>query len=107
MFAVFSEQVVVYQRMYTDGCFVGVHVQIPKCKYVASHPVAGKARINLTFRQLKPAWAERAPCCRCGQRAVMKASLPSSTVQKQQYYYTCDNTQGPGCGFYVNAQVTS
>ncbi|KAL3152126.1 hypothetical protein ABBQ32_001224 [Trebouxia sp. C0010 RCD-2024] len=79
--------------------------EIPKCKHVTSHPMTGKARINLTFRQLKPAWAEKAPCCRCGQRAVMKASLPSSAATEQQYYYTCDNTKGPGCGFFLRTQV--
>ena len=29
-------------------------MQIPKCKTVVGHPIAGKARINLTFRQLNP-----------------------------------------------------
>lgn len=80
-------------------------VQIPKCKHVTSHSIAGKARINLTFRQLKPAWADKAPCCKCGHRAVMKASLPSSAATEQRYYYTCDNTKGPGCGFFLRAQT--
>ena len=95
-----------YAVLRANGWFKHVYVQIPKCKHVRSHPIAGKARVNLTFRQLKPAWAEKAPCCRCGQRAVMKASLPSSAATEQQYYYTCDNTKGPGCGFFLRAQVT-
>lgn len=79
--------------------------EVPKCKSVESHYIAGKSRINLTFRRLKPEWAEQAPCCRCGQQAVLKASLPSSAASQQRYYYTCDNTKGPGCGFFSWAQV--
>lgn len=79
--------------------------QIPKCKNVESHPIAGKARINLTFRRLKPEWAGKSPCCRCNQQAVLKASLPSSATSQQRYYFACDNTKGPGCGFFSWAQI--
>ena len=37
-----------------------------------AHPVAGLARINLTFRRLDPQTAARAPACKCGQKAVLK-----------------------------------
>ena len=37
-----------------------------------AHPVAGLARINLTFRRLDPQTAQRAPACKCGQKAVLK-----------------------------------
>ncbi|DBA81837.1 hypothetical protein WJX77_008979 [Trebouxia sp. C0004] len=81
--------------------------EVPKCKHVASHPIAGKARINLTFRRLKPEWAEKAPCCRCNQQAVLKASLSSSATSQQRYYFACDNTKGPGCGFFSWAQIAA
>ena len=37
-----------------------------------AHPMAGLARINLTFRRLDPQTAARAPACKCGQKAVLK-----------------------------------
>ncbi len=79
--------------------------QVPKCKHVERHFIAGKARINLTFRRLKPEWAGKSPCCRCNQQAVLKASLPSSATSQQRYYFACDNTKGPGCGFFSWAQI--
>lgn len=79
--------------------------EVPKCKHVENHPIAGKARINLTFRRLKPEWAGKSPCCRCNQQAVMKASLPSSATSQQRYYFACDNTKGPSCGFFSWAQI--
>lgn len=82
-------------------------LQVPKTKTVAQHPVAGTSRINLTFRRLKQEWANKAPQCRCNVKAVMKASLPSSSAAQQRYYYTCDNTQGPGCGYFQWAAVST
>ncbi|DBB16361.1 TPA: hypothetical protein ACH3X3_014656 [Trebouxia sp. C0006] len=79
--------------------------EVPKCKHVERHFIAGKARINLTFRRLKPEWAGKSPCCRCNQQAVLKASLPSSATSQQRYYFACDNTKGPGCGFFSWAQI--
>ncbi|KAA6425076.1 MAG: GRF zinc finger domain-containing [Trebouxia sp. A1-2] len=81
--------------------------EVPKCRHVETHPISGKARINLTFRRLKPEWAAKSPCCRCNQQAVMKASLPSSATSQQRYYFACDNTKGPGCGFFSWAQIVA
>lgn len=82
--------------------------EILKTKNVAQHHIACRQRINLTFRRLKQEWADKAPNCRCGQKAVMKASLPSSSssYEQQRYYYGCDNTQGPGCGYFKWTSVS-
>ena len=77
---------------------------MPRSKRVAPHPVSGLARVNLTFRRLDPASAARAPLCRCGHRAMLKASLTRRPKQapaggRHAYYYACDNTKG-SCGFW-------
>ncbi|KAK9867884.1 hypothetical protein WJX84_000142 [Apatococcus fuscideae] len=106
--------------------------EIPRTRTTARHAISGEARVNLTFRRLKPEWAARAPLCRCSQRSVLRCSSKPSVQQRHppgspeapvshsrhsadsvptrwaasspsiqpRYYYTCDNTQGPGCGFW-------
>lgn len=63
------------------------------------HPVAGTARVNLTFRRLKPGFERNVPQCRCGKRAILKAAYPKSddsrlgvreVSEKQRYYFTCE-----------------
>jgi hypothetical protein len=74
--------------------------QVPRSKKVTHHPVSGPARINLTFRRLDPASAARAPLCRCGNQAVLKASLNRQRPGgRHAYYFACDNTKG-SCGFW-------
>ncbi|BDA47843.1 probable DNA oxidative demethylase ALKBH2 [Coccomyxa sp. Obi] len=82
--------------------------EVPRSKAVGRHPVSGTARINLTFRRLDPASAARAPLCRCGNQAVLKASLNrrppagnNAGIRDGQhaYYFACDNTKG-SCGFW-------
>lgn len=79
--------------------------QVPRSKNVGRHPISGAARVNLTFRRLDQASAARAPLCRCGNQAVLKASLNrrppagSHTAGQQGYYFACDNTKG-SCGFW-------
>ncbi|KAK9829720.1 hypothetical protein WJX72_007524 [[Myrmecia] bisecta] len=87
------------------------HSVVRTSKPVPRHPVSGATRINLTFRKLKPDWASRAPQCRCGKPAIMKAAMGKAQRQsshprgtapllRHRYYYACDSTQGPGCGFW-------
>ena len=55
-----------------------------------AHPISGMARINLTFRRLDPQSAERAPRCKCGQRAVLKVGwLVWPTVLRSTDTSTC------------------
>ena len=103
-------------------------LQVPRSKKINRHHISGEGRVNLTFRRLKPEWAVRAPQCRCNQRSVMRCSMRSERQKRQrsqqsgdhavqaradldtrdaddssmqpQYYYACDNTHGPGCGFW-------
>lgn len=85
-----------------------VLLQVPKVKSVTSqHPLSGPTRINLTFRQLQPAWAAAVPHCGCGRPAIMRCGLlqGGSSISSFVYYYACDNTQGPGCGLYQRAVV--
>lgn len=78
------------------------HKQVPKTKKgVTPHPLSGQQRINLTFRQLVPAWAAAAPRCRCGRPAIMRCDVKDTSMMV--YYWACDNTQGPGCGLYQRA----
>ena len=60
------------QRQCMSALIAKARVQIPRSKTVKAHPVAGLARINLTFRRLDPQTAARAPACKCGQKAVLK-----------------------------------
>ncbi len=81
-------------------------LQIPKTtKPFPRYATAGAVRFNLTFRRRKPEWEARAPLCRCGRRAVMKARQPKAAAggppsSKLCYYYTCDRSKGPPCGFW-------
>ncbi|KAK9815974.1 hypothetical protein WJX74_000986 [Apatococcus lobatus] len=110
-------------------CQEAWHHEVPRSKGIQRHAISGEGRINLTFRRLKPAWAARAPQCRCNQRSVMRCSSSRPKPKKgsvqsssgpstaswlgrpgagapdrgnfqPRYYYACDNTQGPGCGFW-------
>ncbi len=76
-------------------------LQVPRSKTVASHPVSGLARVNVTFRRLKAQWAEQAPMCKCGVRSILKAAYRKAGQQgnPQRYYFACDNTKTDGCGF--------
>ncbi|KAL4452510.1 hypothetical protein ABPG75_008172 [Micractinium tetrahymenae] len=80
--------------------------EIPKTtKPFPTHPSTGSTRYNLTFRRHKPEWEARAPLCRCGRRAVMKARQPKAALDGSpsctlRYYYTCDSSKGPPCGFW-------
>ncbi|WIA23119.1 hypothetical protein OEZ86_010021 [Tetradesmus obliquus] len=76
--------------------------EVPKtAKPLTPHSISGTARINLTFRSINTAWEAAVPPCRCGRRSVMKSRLLQGGCCC--YYYACDNTQGPGCGFYAAA----
>ena len=59
-------------QRHSSQLFANILMQIPRSKTVKAHPVAGLARINLTFRRLDPQTAARAPACKCGQKAVLK-----------------------------------
>lgn len=65
------------------------------------HPKSGTARFNLTFRRLKPQWAERVPLCSCGRLTQMKARQPrqlsveGAPARELTYFYACE--QGKGC----------
>ena len=54
-------------------------------------------RFNLTFRRLKPQWAQRAPLCACGRPAQMKARQPrqlaaeGEAARELPYYYACES----------------
>eukprot|EP01023_Acetabularia_acetabulum_P006967 TRINITY_DN12965_c0_g1_i1.p1 TRINITY_DN12965_c0_g1~~TRINITY_DN12965_c0_g1_i1.p1 ORF type:complete len:403 (+),score=52.52 TRINITY_DN12965_c0_g1_i1:34-1242(+) len=92
--------------------------EVPKSTNIKTmHPISGPARINLTFRQLKSEWQNFAPKCRCGRQSIMKTK-PCQENQQQEsfkvletilprgiYFYMCDNTQGPGCGFFKKLEV--
>ena len=70
-----------------------------------AHPVAGLARINLTFRRLDPQTAARAPACKCGQKAVLKVWPCWSRLCKQ-----CTDPllrQGPTGGLLSYRQIAS
>ena len=56
---------------------------MPRTKRVQSHPISGTARLNLTFRRLKPEWEARAPTCRCGVRAVLKSAYGRVPAQRK------------------------
>lgn len=81
------------------GCCILQVLQVPEESRVEPHAISGQTRINLTFRRLKSSWAQRVPQCRCNRQATLKARANSST-HGPIYYYSCDNTQGPSCGFY-------
>lgn len=58
----------------------------------------------------KPEFERNVPQCRCGKRAILKAAYPKGddsrlgvreVSETQRYYFTCDNTQSTGCGFYA------
>jgi len=74
---------------------------------ISSHPIAGKQRVNLTFRRLKSEFEQNVPRCKCGNRAILKARYtakplrPKSYPANQSFYFACDNTQSHGCGFHA------
>lgn len=85
-------------------------MQVPKSPKVAPHAIAGVGRFNLTFRREKQQWAERAPVCKCGRPAVLKAwqpkEQPPGPATELRYAFSCDNTRGPACGFWQAAPVS-
>ena len=76
---------------------------MPKTKACKPHPGSGAARVNITFRRLKPEWAARAPNCHCNRQSVMRSRVGSAG--KVGYHYKCDNSQGPECGFWQTIAV--
>lgn len=95
----------------------------------APHPIGGTARVNLTFRHIKPEWQARVPQCRCGRPAVMKTNPQSKKAKAEKaekangpkkggrggtsgteqyvYYYMCDIANGKPCGYYKRVDVNA
>ena len=78
--------------------------QVPKTKSAKPHQLSGTARLNITFRRLKPDWAARAPSCHCNRQSVMRCRV--GRLGKVAYHYKCDNSQGPECGFWQNIALS-
>lgn len=76
--------------------------EVPRCSNtkLEHNSISGSGRLNLTFRMLKPEWVKRVPLCRCGKGAIMKARVGVESDGRTKYYYSCDTTQGPPCGYF-------
>jgi alkylated DNA repair dioxygenase AlkB len=92
------------------------------------HAIAGKIRINITYRQYRSAFSpEKLHRCACGVQVVLrcaaKASAPSTNAMKKEpsaegaqegwfrgrrYFWHCDGDKRPGragCGYFAWAQL--
>ena len=67
-------------------------------------------RYNLTFRRHKLQHESRAPLCRCGRLAALhplqRPAPGGAPTRVLRYFWACDSTQGPTCGFWREASFS-
>ena len=72
--------------------------QVPR-ESCRDHPISGPMRINLTLRQRRYEWSNRAPICACGARTKLKPVLKAGP-HRGRYCWLCPSHRGPSCGFF-------
>ncbi|EQC41801.1 hypothetical protein, variant [Saprolegnia diclina VS20] len=65
------------------------------------HHDAKDARINLTFRMLRPLYMTESPLCQCEKRAVLRTVNKPSKASHGEYFYICAGSVPSSCAFFL------
>ncbi|KAK9323919.1 hypothetical protein V1517DRAFT_319237 [Lipomyces orientalis] len=83
------------------------HSVIPS-RIVDSHPIAGIARINITYRMYRPSFSSsRIPVCKCGVSMILRC-VSRSQDSRGRYFWSCSASyqQEQGCDEFIWAAFT-
>jgi hypothetical protein len=82
-----------------EGCQEHFRHEIPKetDSSFPHHTLAGAMRLNLTFRQRRFAWSQRAPLCACNRKCNLKPVLKHGRNRdKGRYCWFCHSKSKQG-----------
>ncbi|ORY79021.1 hypothetical protein BCR37DRAFT_349950, partial [Protomyces lactucae-debilis] len=85
------------------------------------HAIAGNSRINITYRQYRPAFTpDKLHTCKCGVQVVLRCAVKASEAKDtlstaedgwyrgRRYFWHCDGDKRPdcsGCGYFAWAKL--